>query len=621
MAADPKDASQPDINVYVSQLCEEIRALKGRVNTLETRTVRGVEGETIAALPIASARALKTATFDAMGNLVADAPVAGDYSAYAVELANRLKRDGSQTMLGELKLAGSAVDLFGAVPRLQMEAADADVREYARQVGIPKIVKLFESSKVEMRATNVVVQAEDGRLISWGNGVSGGLATGSDVNEVHSAGLPVFEPPIPAGVTISGFNMGDGVNLYVWLSNGWCYYAGTNERGQGGQGSTIGKLLLARIEYFVTEGISITDVRFANYRSDVGAYMYAHFLTSEGHVYFAGRSGLGGAAGDGVTTDRDLSTPVRCGTLEGIVKLVTAGQYNGTIYALKANGDCYAWGLNSRGEAGLGDTAIRYSPTVIPGLAVKDVATATGGSNVGGDFSATLFLLHDGTVRGAGINSAGELGNGTTVQATSPVVTAGLTDIVHVNLFGGDGSTAVAIDNSKVLWVWGNNSQYQCGDGTNTTRSTPQKPTGWIDVNNNVIATTGDPPFQGKVKKVIGHKTYTTGPVGWPFLLVLDSDGNLWHVGVDRCLLTNASLSGVNQRFKQVRIPPLTAGDKIIDIAVHGNSTPGSHDYRIFALTSQGKLLGSGANAWHVLTGGLHNLSYVKGLQPVPLVI
>lgn len=621
MAVDPKDITQPDINVYVSQLCEELRALKNRVNLMEGREVRAPEGETLNVLPAAALRALKTLSFDALGNVVADAPIAGDYSAYAVELANRLKRDGTQAMLAELLLAGNAVTALGAVPKQQMEAADAVVRTYAQQVGSPKIAQLFESNKTEMRTPSVVVKTEDGRLISWGRGDAYSLATGVNQNIIYMQGLCVYEPPIPDGVSVAGFTHGDGGNLYAWLSNGWCYYAGPNEKGQGGQGSTTAKTILSRIEYFVTNSISIVDVKFVNYRPDVGNYNFAYFVTSLGHVYFAGRATAAGMAGDGIGGDRTLTTPVRCGTLADLVGFTAPAQYNGTAYAWLANGSCYAWGRNGNGEAGLGDTAARLSPTLIPGLAVSKVATATATNAAGTDYSATLFLLQDGTVRGAGVNSAGELGNGTTVQATSPVVASGLASITTVDLFGGDGSTAIAVDSTGNLWAWGNNSQYQCGDGTNTHRSTPQKPAGWIDVNNNVVATSGDPPFQGKVVKVIGHKSYASGPVGWPFLLVLDSDGNLWHAGVDRCMLTGTSLSGVNQRFKKVKIPPLLAGDKIVDIALHGNSTTGSWDYRIYARTQHGKLLGSGTNSFGVLSAGLADPTYIMGLQPIPIVI
>lgn len=121
MAADPKDASQPDINVYVSQLCEELRALKQRTNILETQVLRAPGAETFSPLVSAASRANRLLSFDATGHPQVSAPVSGDYSEVAVQLGLKLPKDGTEAMTGPLQLPGNASGALHAVPLQQLK--------------------------------------------------------------------------------------------------------------------------------------------------------------------------------------------------------------------------------------------------------------------------------------------------------------------------------------------------------------------------------------------------------------------------------------------------------------------------------------------------------------------
>jgi alpha-tubulin suppressor-like RCC1 family protein len=82
----------------------------------------------------------------------------------------------------------------------------------------------------------------------------------------------------------------------------------------------------------------------------------------------------------------------------------------------------------------------------------------------------TLILENNGTVLAAGDNSAGELGNGTNNNASTPVqvmvnASTYLTGIVAV---AADNDESFAVDNTGKVWAWGLNTNSQLGIGTSS---------------------------------------------------------------------------------------------------------------------------------------------------------
>ena len=67
-----------------------------------------------------------------------------------------------------------------------------------------------------------------------------------------------------------------------------------------------------------------------------------------------------------------------------------------------------------------------------------------------------------------GENSSGQLGDGTTTAKSSPV----LIGYNYPKLSGGDGFT-IAINTDGELWSWGYNPFGQLGDGTTVNKSSP----------------------------------------------------------------------------------------------------------------------------------------------------
>lgn len=135
--------------------------------------------------------------------------------------------------------------------------------------------------------------------------------------------------------------------------------------------------------------------------------------------------------------------------------------------ALMEDGSVYTWGNNSSGELGDGKLADSSRPVQVVGL--KDVTQVAAG------LRHVLALDTAGQVWAWGHNNRGQIGLGwpgpsvDTQQYRNPV-NVGLSNIIAVATRG---EASYALDTSGQLWAWGNNSNFELGDGTNQSRGEP----------------------------------------------------------------------------------------------------------------------------------------------------
>jgi alpha-tubulin suppressor-like RCC1 family protein len=163
---------------------------------------------------------------------------------------------------------------------------------------------------------------------------------------------------------------------------------------------------------------------------------------------------------------------------------VTAG--NGSTCALRATGRRYCWGLNDRGQLGLGAPVPSYTPTSLSGEAdtwrTIDLGTT---SACGVRRTGRLFCW--------GSNEYGQLGNGTDDDAQAPVqVAGGRTDWTQVSV--GD-SFACAVRRDHRLFCWGFNATGQLGADVDLFTTRPVEVAGrrtdWASVSAGGIHTCG----------------------------------------------------------------------------------------------------------------------------------
>ena len=142
---------------------------------------------------------------------------------------------------------------------------------------------------------------------------------------------------------------------------------------------------------------------------------------------------------------------------------VSAGSYH--TCSVFDDGSVRCWGSNEFGQLGDGTTIERTSPVSV------DLGQGMSALGISSGESHTCAVLNDYSVKCWGQNSNGQLGDGTTVDRSSPVLSDfGEEDAILVS--AGSYHTC-AIMSSRTVMCWGDNWNGQIGDGTNEDRSSP----------------------------------------------------------------------------------------------------------------------------------------------------
>lgn len=181
-------------------------------------------------------------------------------------------------------------------------------------------------------------------------------------------------------------------------------------------------------------------------------------LRRDGSVFAWGSQSLG-ELGNGQTSD-STRRPGQALGLEHIRQISAGASHS---LALRDDGTVFAWGLNNDGRLGLGfDRGLVPVAQPVAGLPRMKAVAA------GGDHS--LALAEDGRVFAWGLNDVGQLGLGDTVTRLSPVAVAGLSDVVAI---AAGGAHALALQRDGRLFAWGLNASGQLGNGDNADRLRP----------------------------------------------------------------------------------------------------------------------------------------------------
>jgi alpha-tubulin suppressor-like RCC1 family protein len=188
-----------------------------------------------------------------------------------------------------------------------------------------------------------------------------------------------------------------------------------------------------------------------------------------GDLYMMGNNDYG-CLGTGNTTHA-WATPVQTGAESDWQNtILNRNSYGGSL-AVKSDGTLWAWGDNSVGVLGLGDTTARSSAVQVGSLTDWSEA-ATIGTNT------AAAIKTDGTLWTWGENNYGQLGHGGTTNRSSPVQVGSLTDWAHIIPMYVRATYALKTDGT--LWMWGNvngsntegnrrSSPVQCGSDTDWT--------------------------------------------------------------------------------------------------------------------------------------------------------
>ncbi|USB32580.1 fibronectin type III domain-containing protein [Paenibacillus sp. YPG26] len=299
--------------------------------------------------------------------------------------------------------------------------------------------------------THVLAVLNNGTLKSWGTNSYGELGIGTTV----SSSSPV---PIPSLTNISQVTAGNYFSLAV-LNDGTTKSWGYNNYGQLGLGDTTNR---------TTPTSLTTENNVVNVSAGPN---FAFFLKENNSVRAVGYNGnyqLGIADGSAKLTPVDIpgfqvmTVPLQIEAIDS-ANFIVSSSYSDSSYSY-INGVLRAWGSNSSGQLGTGDTSDRTIPTTVVGLSgIKQLAV--------GD-SYALALMEDGTVKGWGKNNYGQLGTGDSVNIKVPTTIQGLSGVKQ--LAAGASHTLALMEDGTVK-SWGSNSSGQLGTGDTATGNTPTK--------------------------------------------------------------------------------------------------------------------------------------------------
>jgi alpha-tubulin suppressor-like RCC1 family protein len=235
-------------------------------------------------------------------------------------------------------------------------------------------------------------------------------------------------------------------------------------------------------------------------------------LKSDGTVWtwganFYGKLGIGDTNPVRMTVPVEVHGTGNVSFLNSVSAIMGCEMHN---VALKSDGTVWAWGWNAFGQLGNGTTNDAYTP-VQTGLG--SVPPLTSVTKLGGRPYFTLAVKSDGTIWAWGMNQYGQMGNGTVNPFSGPQVTVPV--LVSNSSPGGAINNPLqvtcgyqfgaALTTNGTVWTWGSGSHGELGNGTTGSSDTPMPVTGLTNV--------------------------TAISAGWFHILALKSDGTVWAWG------------------------------------------------------------------------------------------
>ncbi|TDR45926.1 alpha-tubulin suppressor-like RCC1 family protein [Tahibacter aquaticus] len=234
----------------------------------------------------------------------------------------------------------------------------------------------------------------------------------------------------------------------------WCW--GFNTNGQLGNGTNTHSLQAVPA---IGLGQDIVDLSLGN--------AFACAVRNDGKVLCWG-SNTRGQLGDGTATARNVPTLVNdnFGIYAGIA---TGGEFS---CGLTSAGQAKCWGYNDVGQLGDGSLMQRSTPAGVATLSSGVARLAAGQYHA-------CALLSSGQLKCWGYNANYQLGDGTLVNRTQPVPAANVSGSIHSLALSGQSSCVVLADESSRCW--GLNSAGQLGNGSIAANfAVPQEIAQWL---------------------------------------------------------------------------------------------------------------------------------------------
>ncbi len=247
-------------------------------------------------------------------------------------------------------------------------------------------------------------------------------------------------------------------------------------------------------------------------------------LKKNGTLWAVGRNDSG-QLGDGTTNT--TSTPVQvkdappgdggsvAQPITNVARISAGGNHTMIV---KKNGELWAVGLNTSGQLGDGTTTNSLTPVQVMEKPLVDgpVQPMTNVDQVSAGGSHTMILKKNNTLWGTGRNLYGQLGNNSYTNLQNPEQV--LDGVAQVSA---GGYHTMIVKKGGTLWAVGKNDGGQLGDGSTTESS--------ISVE---VKTAADRPMTGAAQVSAG-KNHS---------MIIKTDGTLWAVGQNQGQLGDGTI-------------------------------------------------------------------------------
>lgn len=274
----------------------------------------------------------------------------------------------------------------------------------------------------------------------WGQNQYGQLGDGS----TNMRTTPVDVSGLSSGVMsiTAGFN-----HTCAILNDGTVQCWGLNEFGQLGNGSTENRSAASNVQRIEGKALAISAGRTQTCA-----------LTTTGTKCWGGNNF--GQLGDGNSSYRTLPTFVE--NLPDSIQSVGAGDLH--TCALTVNGTVKCWGRNYHGQLGNGLPGNQSIPLTVTGLISGVTQLAVG-------WNHNCAVTAQGAVKCWGWNEAGQLGDGSTLNRTTPINVSTLSS--GVKRVAAGAYHTCALMTTGAINCWGANYRGQLGNNSTTASFTP----------------------------------------------------------------------------------------------------------------------------------------------------
>jgi alpha-tubulin suppressor-like RCC1 family protein len=275
--------------------------------------------------------------------------------------------------------------------------------------------------------------------------------------------LPASQDAFAAPQGAASISAGNSDSCVIESGKAYCW--GRNDSGQLGDGTASDSAVPVPVDTSgVLAGKTLTQIT-------VGVN-HTCALDSTGAAYCWGDNEFG-ELGTNIPVQSTVPVAVdTSGVLAGkALTQITAGEQE--TCAVDASGAAYCWGLNSYGQ--LGDGSVAYDSFVPVAVDTSGVLGDKTLTQVTAGWTDACALDTTGAAYCWGLNTFGQLGDGSTAESNVPVAvdTSGvLAGNALTQISAGTQSTC-ALDSIGTAYCWGDNEFGELGDGTTTSSSVP----------------------------------------------------------------------------------------------------------------------------------------------------